>query len=167
MGLNNASVAAVLRHKNVKSLDFGGILPDEQDLSLSQEFGAGVAAEMCDQVFGPDMRTLAGGASESLDLVGGGLVDNLNNAIALVKIRALVIKNLSATKILTIGNDANPLVFLGAGAHTVVLNPKAVLVLTNPVTGWTVTPATGDKIQVANNAGDPADYLVWFLGTSS
>lgn len=166
MGLNNANLAVMLRHKNIKTTDYN-TLPDEINLALSQDFAAGVAAEQCDQVFGPDKRTLAGGTAESLDLVGGGLLDNFGNAIALVKVRVIVIQNLSATKILTVGNDANPLLFLGGPTETYPIPPKGKMALDNPVTGWTVTPGTGDKIKVANNAGDPADYLVWILGTSS
>jgi hypothetical protein len=166
MGLNSAMLGIVIQHKNVKNLDYSNAM-DEVKLSLSQEFTPGVGSEQGDLVFGPDRRTLAGGANESLDLAGGGLVDAFGNALNFAKVRALVIENLSATKILTIGNDANPLVFLGAGAHTVVLAPKGKLALANPVTGWTVTPTTGDKIKIANDAGDPCDYLIWFVGTSA
>jgi hypothetical protein len=95
------------------------------------------------------------------------LTDAFGTALTFVKVRALVIVNLSSTKILTMGNDANPLPFLGTGSHTVTLAPGAMLALDNPVTGWTVTPDTGDKIKVANDAGDPADYLIWILGTSA
>jgi len=166
MGLNSANLAVILRHKNTKDLDYG-IIPDEQNVSLSQDFAAGVASGQCDLVFGPDKRTLAGGASESLDLAGGGLVDNLGNALLFAKVRGIVIKNLSTTKILTIGNDANPLLLFGGPTETYAIPPSGKLALDNPVTGWTVTPDTGDKLKVANNAGDPADYLVWFIGTSS
>lgn len=166
MGLNSSSMAVVIRHKNVKSTDYGSI-PDEVNLSFAQEFAAGVGAEQCDLVFGPDKRTLAGGASESLDLVAGGLLDNLGNALTFVTVRGILIVNLSATKILTVGNDANPLLFLGGPTETYPIPPKGKMPLDNPVTGWPVTPDTGDKVKVANNAGDPADYWVYILGTSS
>lgn len=165
MGLNSASLGINVRHKSIKTMDFRNPV-DELIKSLTQEFAPGTGSEQCDLVF-CDQRTLAGGASESLDLAGGSLVDAFGNALTFAKVRALVIQNLSDTKVLTIGNDANPLVFLGAGANTAVLGPKAKLALDNPVTGWTVTPDTGDKIKVANDAGDPADYLVWILGTSA
>ncbi|RJR38686.1 MAG: hypothetical protein C4567_12455 [Deltaproteobacteria bacterium] len=164
MGLNSARLGIIIRHTATKTMDYSTPV-DELNKSISQDFAAGVGSEQGDLVF-HDKRTLAGGANESLDLAGGGLTDAFGAALAFAKVRALVIENLSSTKVLTIGNDANPLVFLGAGAHTVVLPPKGKLVLANPVTGWTVTPDTGDKIKVANDAGDPCDYLVWILGTS-
>ncbi len=166
MSFNSARLAIVIKHRNIKTLDYGN-LPDDQDLPISQDFTPGVGSEQCDKVFGPDRRTLAGGATESLDLAGGGLTDNLGDVLVFAKVRGIVIENLSATKILTIGNDANPLVFLGAGSHTVPLPPKGKLALVNPVTGWAVIPDTGDKIKVANDAGDPCDYLIYILGTSA
>jgi hypothetical protein len=166
MSLQSARMGIIIRHKNLKAVDYRN-LPDDVNLALSQDFAAGTGSEQVDLVFGPDQRTLAGGASESLDLAGGGLTDAFGNTLTFAKVRAIVIQNLSASKIITVGNDANPLVFLGAGTHTVVLNPKARLALDNPVTGWAVTLDTGDKIKVANDAGDPADYLVWILGTSA
>jgi hypothetical protein len=166
MGLNSAAVGITLKQKITKANDYDNPVA-EVDMAVSQQFLPGTVSGKVDLAFGPDRRTLAGGASESLDLIGGGLLDNLGNALAFVKVRALVIQNLSATKILTIGNDANPLVFLGAGAQTVVLDPNGMLALVNPGTGWPVTPDTGDKLKIANNAGDPADYLVWILGTSA
>ncbi len=166
MSLQSSQVGISLKHKNSQVADFRTPV-DEVNLAISQIFAAGTASEKADLVFGPDQRTLAGGATESLDLIGGGLVDAFGTALAFVKVRALVIQNLSATKILTIGNDANPLVFLGAGASTVILPPKGMLALVNPMTGWTVTAGTGDKIKIANDAGDPADYLIWIVGTSA
>jgi hypothetical protein len=166
MSLNSSLVSAIIKHKATNARDYS-IPTEEINLPLTQEFAAGTAPEKCDLVFGPDKRTLAGGANESLDLIGGGLTDAFGNALPFVKVRAIVIQNLSDAKVLTVGNDGNPLVFLGGGSHTVVLNPKGMLVLTDPVTGWTVTPDTGDKIKIANNSGDPADYLIWILGTSA
>lgn len=165
MTLNNSRLGILIQHKNVKTMDYS-IPVDELIKSITQDFAAGVGSEQCDLVF-HDKRTLAGGANESLDLAGGGLTDAFGNALTFAKVRALVIQNLSATKVLTIGNDANPFVFLGAGTHTVVLRPRAMLALDNPLTGWTVTPDTGDKLKIANDAGDPLDYLIWIAGTSS
>jgi len=166
MSLNSARMGIVIRHTNSQPRDYTTPV-DEANLALSQDFAAGTGSEQGDLVFGPDRRTLAGGANESLDLAGGSLVDAFGNALTFTKVRALVIQNLSATKILTIGNDANPFVFLGAGTHTVVLRPKGKLALDNPVTGWTVTADTGDKLKIANDAGEPCDYMIWILGTSA
>lgn len=162
MGLNSAMLGVVIQHKNVKTTDYSTI-PEEVNLSLSQQFAPGTGSQQGDLVFGPDRRTLAGGANESLDLAGGGLLDNQGNAFTPAKVRAVVIQNLSLTKILTIGDDANR--FVGVPADT--LPPMGKFAKDNPITGWPVTPDTGDKIKVANNAGDPADYLVWILGTSA
>lgn len=166
MGLNSAQLSIILQHKNIKSLDYS-IPLDEVNKPLSQQFAPGTGSGQADLVYGPVKRTLAGGANESLDLNGGGLLDAFGNALNFVKVRALVIQNLSATKNLTIGNDANPFVFLGAGASTVPLAPAATLALANPGTGWTVTPGTGDKLKIANDAGDPCDYLIWIVGASA
>jgi len=166
MGLNSATLGLNVQHKNTNARDYG-IPQEEVSQSLSQQFAPGTGSEQADLVYGPVKHTLAGGASVSLDLAGGGLVDDLGNVLVFAKVRAIVIQNLSDTKILTVGNDANPLIFLGAAAHTAVLAPKGKLALDNPVTGWAVTPDTGDKVKIANNAGDPADCFVWIVGTSA
>lgn len=164
MSLNSARLGITIRHKATNAMDYRTAV-DEINQALSQDFAAGVGSEQCNLVF-CDRRTLGGGANESLDLAGG-LTDAFGNTMTFVKVRALVIQNLSATKVLTIGNGANPFIFLAGGTEAVILQPKGKLALDNPVTGWAVTGATGDMLKVANNAGDPADYLVWIVGTAS
>ncbi|MBI4796860.1 MAG: hypothetical protein HY790_13675, partial [Deltaproteobacteria bacterium] len=107
MSLSSARLGIIINHKDVKSLDYRSAV-DEIAQALSQDFAAGVGSEQCDLVF-CDKRTLAGGANESLDLAGV-LTDAFGNIITFAKVRALVIQNLSATKILTVGNDAAPFV---------------------------------------------------------
>ena len=166
MPLNSALLGIQIQHNNSKTADYTSAI-ELLNQVISQSFGPGTGAEQSDLVFGPDKRTLAGGANESLDLNGGGLTDIFGNALNFAKVRGLVIQNLSATKTFTIGNDASPFVFLGAGTHTVVLPPNGFLLLVNQETGWTVTAGTGDKLKVANDAGAAADYLIYILGTSA
>ncbi len=162
MGVNSAQLSIILQHKNSNPVDDRTLL-DEVNQSLSQQFAPGTGSGQADLIFGPAQRTLAGGANESLDLVGGGLVDAFGNALNFAKVRAIVIQNLSATKILTIGGDANPVLIPVDGE----LAPQSKVARDNPVTGWTVTPGTGDKLKIANNVGDPCDYLIWIVGTSA
>lgn len=160
-----ATVSAVIRHTLTKALDLS-TPQDKLERAYTQEFAAGTGADQVDVIF-HDKRTLAGGADETLDLIGGGLVNPLGGVVAFAKIRAIVIKNTSTTKTFTVGNAAAPVLLFGTAAHTVNIPPDGVLVLTNPDTGWPVTGGSADGIKIANDAGVAADYEIWIVGTSA
>lgn len=134
----------------------------------AQNFANGVGASQAN-VLWSDSRTLTTGATEDIDLVGGGLTDAFGVAVAPAKLRSVVIVSATSnTTILTLfGDVASPLI-LNTAATTFTLQPGGMFVATWPATaGITVTAATADIIQVANAAGASATYSVIIIGTSS
>ena len=142
------------------------VTKDDLNLSAQEQFTPGTGNNQLDKVFA-DMRTLTGGASESLDLAAS-LVDSFGGTITFAKLKVLLIRNLSATQILTIGNGSNPLInWVGAGTHTVIIPPMGMLLLVAPLAGYAVTPDTGDILKIANSATNPCDYQIVLAGTSA
>lgn len=129
----------------------------------------GTAANKADKVFS-DTRTLAASATENLDLAGV-LTDPFGAALTMAKVRAvLFIAHPANTNNVNVGGAASN-GFLGpfADATDVVsIPPGGCFLATAPVGGWTVTPATGDLLKVANSSsGTGVTYDVVIIGTSA
>jgi hypothetical protein len=131
---------------------------------------SGTAAGMADKTFF-DHRTLAASTSETLDLAGV-LLDPFGVVTTFARIKVLLISADAAnTNNVVIGGGSNALTGLfGATTHTAVIRPGAALAWVTgaaDATGYPVTPATGDLLQVANSgAGTSVGYTVIVIGTS-
>jgi len=157
-------VAAVIQlaMSNAKDLS---VTKDNLDLSAQEQFTPGTGSNQLDKVF-HDVRTLTAGSNESLDLAGS-LVDSFGATITFAALKVLLIRNLSTTQTLTVGNGSTPfLSWVGAAAHTVTIPPKGMLLLVAPLAGFAVTPDTGDILKITNSATNPCDYQIVLAGTS-
>lgn len=134
---------------------------------IAQEFTNGTGSGQVDRDW-DDKRTLAASATEDLDLAGV-LVNALGATMTFAKIKAIVIKASALnTNTVVVGAGTNPFLGpLGGTTPTIAIPPGGTVVLTAPVAGWTVTPATGDILKVANGgAGTSVEYSIVLLGTS-
>jgi hypothetical protein len=68
-----------------------------------------------------------------------------------------------------IGAGTNPFSGpLGGTLPTITVPPGGEVLLTAPVSGWTVTAATGDILKIVNSAGSTSvDYDIIIAGTSA
>lgn len=133
-----------------------------------QDFANGVGANQANVIWS-DSRTLTTGATEDIDLIGGGLTDAFGVAVAPAKLRSVVVISATSntTNLTLFGDAASPLI-LNTAATTFTLQPGGMFVATWPATaGVTVTAATADIIQVVNAAGASATYSIILIGTSS
>lgn len=133
------------------------------------DFSNGSGANQANVIFS-DTRTLAPSASETLDLVGGGLVDAFGVAIAPARLRAVLIYASPANvNNLTILGNAAAVPILNTVATTITLTPGGLFLITKPDTvGMLVTPTTFDLIQIANaGAGTSVNYDIVLLGCSA
>ena len=128
----------------------------------------GVGASQADVVWS-DTRSLATGANEDLDLIGGGLLDPFGAAFAPVKIKMIVIEASSSnTTNLTLFGDALSVPIVNTAATTMTLQPGGVFVISAPpAAGIAVGAGATDIIQIANGAGATAYYDIMIVGTSS
>ena len=136
------------------------------DRTWKVSLGDGVGAGQAQRMFS-DTRTLASGASESLDLNGAGLLDAFGNAITFTKVKGILIAaDLANTTVLTIGNVTNGIVspFLAATGGVIVPPGGMFFSATPDVTAFGITAATADLLKVANAAGAAANYDVVLIG---
>jgi len=144
----------------------GGAISAPVFSQIVKDFANGSGANQANVIWS-DRRTLTASATEDLDLVGGGLLNAFGVAIAPTKIRLVYIVSSSANvQNLTLFGDAASIPILGTAATTYTLQPGGVFLGMWPSTaGLTVTPTTGDIIQVANGAGVSVTYDIVVVGS--
>jgi hypothetical protein len=134
-------------------------------ISLARAFADGSGAGQASVLYTAS-RTLAGGANESLDLNGTALLDSFGTALALTKIKGVIIQARDAnTTNLTVGNVTNGVATIFGATFSLVLQPGEFLAkVTNSNAGYVVTPTTGDLLNIANAAGAAATYDIIIIG---
>ncbi len=143
--------AAKLAHEKVITLD------------------SGTGADQADRVFF-DERTLAGSASEDLDLAGV-LTDAFGATVTFAKIRAIYVENLGTGSNNIIVGAAAATAFVGpfgANTHTVAVGPGGVLAMVNRHTaGWAVGAGATDLLKIANSTSGSVTYRIVIIGCSA
>ncbi len=147
-----------------------GALSNPRDVlskSIQKSFSNGTGNNQADKIF-RDQRTLADGANESLDLAGM-LTDPFGATLTFVKVKAVIIENLSTTQTLTVGGAASNqfINWVGAATDTVKIPPGGFFAISAPLAGFGVTAGTGDLLKVLNSAGAACTYNVIVIGTSA
>jgi len=146
--------------------------PAQIDLELILATGTG-AGQADLSWFGE--RTVASGANDDIDLVGG-LTDTFGNAIAMAELVGLILINAPKTgdpntTNLTIGGGSNPFTgFLGGTTPTlgpIVPNAMVMLAAGGAAGLGAVTADTGDILRIANAAGAEAKYQIGLIGRSA
>lgn len=135
-------------------------------ITLARAFADGAGAGQA-SVFYTASRTLAGGANESLDLNGTALTDVFGTALALTKIKGIIIQARGEnTTNLTVGNVTNSIATIFGATYSMVLQPGELLAkITNSAAGYVVTASTGDLLNIANAAGASATYDIILIGS--
>lgn len=137
---------------------------------LSLEYTTALGSQSTDDAAVADAkyearRTVAASTTETLDLYGA-LLDAFGDTINFARIKIVVIKNTSATGTLRFGGGSNP--WLGPwGSGTLDVTAKGQYAQAGPVSGWTVTNSTADKLRVQNLDTNPATYEIVLIGNST
>ena len=128
----------------------------------------GVGDNQADVLF-VDNRTLAASTSEELDLAGV-LENPVGETATFVTVKGILVRAGSANGGLIKVGGAAANTFLGPFDNaTDIINVKAsgIFLEVEPLTGWTVTAGTGDKLKIENSDASPASYDIAIIGTSS
>lgn len=127
----------------------------------------GTAAAQASQVWS-DTRSLAGSATEDLDLAGV-LTNAFGVTLTFTKIKLILVRAASANnaanlvKVQRASSNGVPLFLAASGG--LQLNPGGVFVFYDP-TGVTVTATTGDLLTITNSAGtNTVSYDIVIVGT--
>jgi hypothetical protein len=121
--------------------------------NVSNAFAPGTGPNQADKMYAAT-RTIAASGSENLDLAGV-LTDPFGVTLTCVKVKFIYIHASAAnTNNVKVGGAAsNPFVGPFDDATDIVdVKPGAQFLVTAPAIGWTVTPSTGDLLQVANSS---------------
>ena len=160
------------------TFDWSAVLTAARDLGnasiplakrVALALASGTGANQADVVFA-DTRTVTTGATDSLDLNGGGLTDGLGTAFAPAKIKAVLVVAAGAnTTVLSVQRPAaNGVPLFMAAGDGINLRPGAAFAWASPdATGVTVTAGTGDLLDIVNAAGASATYDIIIIGTSA
>jgi hypothetical protein len=135
-----------------------------QTIPRTLDSGTGLA--QADVIF-TDTRSTAG--TDSLDMIGGGLLDNLGNVWAPARIKAIIVVAPATNpgNVLLRRPAANGVPFFTAAADEVPIHPGGIFVLWCPsAAGYVVTTGTGDLIDLAASAGTCA-YDIYLIGASA
>lgn len=165
MNLQNLRLTTAIIGSLANALD---VVTPQADIvrKFEFDFDDGTGADQA-QAFFSDSRTLAGSASESLDLAGG-LASPLGGSITLTAAKILVVKAAAAnTGNLRVGADvANAFEgWFGASAIGVLVPPGGILVLVDrSATGQAVTGGTADLLRVENLSAGSSDYEIFIAG---
>lgn len=132
---------------------------------LALDTGTGLS--QADVIFS-DTRSTA--ATDSLDMVGGGLLDNLGNVWAPARIKGLIVVAAAANTgnvLLRRPAAATGVPFFTAAGDEVPIHPGGMVIVWAPsAAGYVVTASTGDIIEVAASAGT-VTYDIIIIGASA
>jgi hypothetical protein len=135
-----------------------------KSLPLSLDTGTGLG--QADVIFS-DTRSTAG--TDSLDMVGGGLLDNLGVAWAPARIKGIIVVAAAANtgNVLFRRPASNGVPFMSAAADEIPIHPGGVVIIWAPsAAGYVVTAGTGDLIELAASAGT-VTYDIYIIGASA
>lgn len=115
-----------------------------------------------------DTRTLGSGANEDLDLAGG--ISRGGYAYTFTKIKAIMIEASTANttnvdiKTAAANGWAGP---FADPSDIIEIPPGGVFLMTEPLTGWTVTAGTGDLLNIADGGAAGVTYTITLVGEGS
>jgi len=142
-------------------------------ITLDDALADGTDLDEANKLYGPKRRTLAGGASETLDLSGTGtgagtLQDVFGDYVQFTKVKALVIHNtnLVAGNVLEIGGAAaNTFMLFDNATDIYQLGPNGIFFVWEPsLAGLAVTAGTADLLKINVPGGTAIDYDIAILG---
>lgn len=132
----------------------------------SVQLDSGTGLGQADVIFS-DTRSTAG--TDSLDMIGGGLLDNLGNVWAPARIKGIIVVAAAANtgNVLFRRPATNGVPFFTAAADEVPIHPGGIVVILAPsAAGYVVTTATADLIELAASAGT-VTYDIYIIGASA
>jgi hypothetical protein len=164
----DATISVNIQARETGAAGLGGTPQYTALVAKAVALAAGTANDNQANVLFSGHRTLATATSENLDMAGT-LIGALGETVTMAEASVIYIEaDATNTTDITFGGAAsNPFNGpLGGTLPTVVLHPGDCALFCSK-DGWTVTPATGDLLKVANGAGATGGYTVVIIGRTS
>jgi hypothetical protein len=137
---------------------------DPLSLDFSETFGNGTGANQ-GNMWWHDQRSLAGSASENIDLAGS-LTSVFGTTITFTSIKVIYVKASASNNVNVSRGSSNGFVYFLAASDGISLPPGAWHLAVNPnANGWAVTAGTGDILTITNSAGtNTVVYDIFLMG---
>lgn len=161
-----ATIKTVIQATGTKNRYAGQTLDTSVNYTASKAINTGTGAGQANEMY-DFIRTLASGATETLDLSGTSLQNAFGENIVFTGVKIVYVENLSTTETLTIGNATSNqwLAWLGGATNTETIPPGGILLRTNlSATGWAVTNSSADQLKIANSGGASTSYRIILMG---
>ena len=141
---------------------------DPMTLALALNLTSGTGSGKADELF-HDERALGNGGSETLDLTKGGLTDSFGNAIAITKLKVLILMNASADAKLEIGGQGDSAVELFGDNSDVLVMPSgsSIFVFTGGPAGLDITGLGDLRIKHNGDGAAGVNYKVVIIGSTA
>jgi len=138
-------------------------------VSNRDDIANGTGLSQADLIFS-DQRTISASGNEDLDLAGS-LTDPLGSTLTFATVKAIYVRassdNTNNVEVKPAASNGFDGPFADA-SDTLAIPPGGTLLLTAPVSGWSVTAGTGDLLNIANSgAGTGVTYDIVIIGTSA
>ena len=164
-----ADLRAKWQHTNTPDTG-AATIKDHNTFTKVDTLASGTGVDSADLLW-HDVRTLAGSATEDLD-IAGGITDSFGAAVTFARVRGLIISNqtTSAGIILEVGGAASNewYAWAGAAGDKAKVGPDGVLYLWNPsAAGVAVTAGSADTLKIANTGGSTVTYQIVIIGASA
>jgi hypothetical protein len=163
------SQSQILLHVLGTYFGAGNLYQPQVPIAFQQSYtiSNGSGANQADMIF-QDQRTLAASATENLDLQTGALLDIFGNAIALSKVKAIVVTALGTNTNNVLVGGAGSNAFTGPFGSTTDVNtvvPGGTLVLVAPTAGGYTVDGTHKLLKIANSSsGTQVIYNIIIFG---
>ena len=159
----SSRLSVILAALLADSLDLSSVRDDllkQYDITIPTGSTSGLANQLWH-----DQRTVASGATDSLDLAGV-LTNAIRQTVTFSAIKLVIIKAAAAnTTVLSVTRPAaNGVPIFAAAGDACPVGPGGIFVWCSPAAGVTVTAGTGDLLDIVNAAGASAVYDVIVIG---
>lgn len=172
MGLQNTQLSVAASGLLVGSSAGAGATPQMQlDYRVALGLAGGTGLGQADRLW-TATRTIAASSNEDLDLNGTALTDGLGAAVAMARIKGLIIAAAAGNtnNVIVGGAATNTFVsWVGSATDKVTVRPGGVLALfATDATAYAVTAATADLLRIANSgSGTSVTYDIVVIGSSA
>lgn len=164
----SVSLSSTVRVRISSSLVSTGALStakDNADLDYTYDLAAGTGDSQIDTIY-QAQRSLAAGASETLDL-SGSLTNNLGGSAVFGHVKLVYIRSLSSSGNLIVGNASQAWEGWISASGTETIASKGTLLHVSPNDGWAVVNGVSDGLKITSSDTAVASYIISIQGTSS
>ena len=172
MSLDIQTIQLLIKGTQTPASSSFSTLTDVIQIVFTDDLNDGTGADFADVVYHSSGRNLAASANETFDLAGG-ITDKFGNTITMATVKAIYVKNTSATEgtNIEVGNATSNAWngWTSVAGSSITVGQGGMIALFDPTANaMEVTAGTGDILKVENLDGsNAATYDIIIIGATS